>query len=107
MTHCIFDTGFPRCPSLGPATPREKAATPSREQNRLVFAAALVLSLTAVAPALAATINIVAIGASTTAGKRVGLDEAYPAPASGRLRRGCCRKSWPRSARAGSDCRIS
>jgi hypothetical protein len=39
----------------------------------------LVLIVLTVGPVRAAQINIVAVGASTTAGKRVGLEGAYPA----------------------------
>jgi lysophospholipase L1-like esterase len=45
----------------------------------VAVATGLISSLTMAPPAWAASINIVAIGASTTAGKRVGVEGAYPA----------------------------
>jgi hypothetical protein len=41
--------------------------------------AGLVLIVLTIGPVRAAQVNIVAVGASTTAGKRVGLEAAYPA----------------------------
>lgn len=58
--------------------------------NRIGFLAAystgLMLLLTMVTPSWAASINIVAIGASTTAGNKVGIEAAYPAQLQAMLR---------------------
>jgi acyl-CoA thioesterase-1 len=48
--------------------------------------AGLVLIVLTLAPVRAAAVNIVAVGASTTAGKRVGLEAAYPAQLESMLR---------------------
>jgi acyl-CoA thioesterase I len=50
------------------------------------FSLGLALLVTAVGPSWAAPVNIVAIGASSTAGKRVGLQQAYPAQLEAMLR---------------------
>jgi acyl-CoA thioesterase I len=50
------------------------------------FKLVLVLIVLTVGPVRAAQINIVAVGASTTAGKRVGLEGAYPAQLESMLR---------------------
>jgi acyl-CoA thioesterase I len=54
--------------------------------SMLPFPVAALALLAATAPASAAPVNIVAIGASTTAGKRVGLADAYPAQLEAMLR---------------------
>ena len=46
----------------------------------------MVLIVLTIGPVRAAQVNIVAVGASTTAGKRVGLEAAYPAQLESMLR---------------------
>lgn len=55
------------------------------ERLSLALAGLTLLPVT-IAPARAATIHIVAIGASTTAGNKVGIDQAYPAQLQAMLR---------------------
>jgi acyl-CoA thioesterase I len=59
---------------------------PNRAQLFAALSTVLTLLLMAVAPADAGTVKIVAIGASTTAGKTVGLEDAYPAQLEAMLR---------------------
>ncbi|HVV39891.1 MAG TPA: GDSL-type esterase/lipase family protein [Nitrobacter sp.] len=58
----------------------------NRIGRRLLALAGLMLLPMAIPPARAATIKIVAIGASTTAGNKVGIDLAYPAQLQAMLR---------------------